>query len=343
MDTAWFEAYLQNHTQSVSFTDVSGNRQISTALPNNMGVFQGSALGPLLYTIFSNDLSLFVPGATVVQYADDTQVMVCGNKTALTDLTERMEQALFWLDIWFRANSLKVNPDKTQLIAFGSRQNLRNITPFSVKFRERTVQPVLEAKNLGVIFDCHLSWDAHIQEITRKCFGILIGLSHVRHYLPAEILPTIVAALVLSRVRYCLPVYGNGSRKNLNKIQKVINFAARVVSGRRKFSRSADVRAALGWLDAEDLFKYYTLALLHKIRVHNTPESISTSIQTNSEARVRCTRQDADLRLPAVRTEAGRRRFLYRGPMWYNKLPSDVRAMPVQRFKPRSQARTECW
>ena len=90
------------------------------------------------------------------------------------------------------------------------------------------------------------------------------------HYLPAEILPTTVAALVLSRVRYCLPVYGNGSRKNLNKIQKVINFAARVVSGRKKFSRSADVRAALGWLDAEDLFKYHTLALLHKIRVRNT-------------------------------------------------------------------------
>ena len=256
VDTAWFEAYLQNHAQSVSFTGVSGSRQISTALPNNMGVFQGSALGPLLYTIFSNDLSLFVPGATVVQYADDTQVMVCGNKTALSDLIERMEQALSSLDLWFRANSLKVNPDKTQLIVFGSRQNLRNVPPFGVKFRERTIQPVLEVKNLGVIFDRHLSWDAHIQEITRKCFGILIGLSHIRHYLPAEILPTIVIALVLSRVRYCLPVYGNGSRQNLNKIQKVLNFAARVISGRRKFSRSADVRAALGWLDAEDLFKY---------------------------------------------------------------------------------------
>ena len=85
-------------------------------------------------------------------------------------------------------------------------------------------------------------------------------------------------------------------------------------------------------LDAEDLFKYHTLALLHKIRVHNTPESISTSIKTNSEARVRCTRQGADLRLPAVRTEAGRRRFLYRGPMWYSMLPSDVRAMSVQHF-----------
>ena len=332
VDTAWFEAYLQKHTQSVSFTGVSGSRQISTALPNNMGVFQGSALGPLLYTIFSNDLSLFVPGATVVQYADDTQVMVCGNKTALSDLTERMEQALSSLDLWFRANSLKVNPDKTQLIVFGSRQNLRNVTPFGVKFRERTLQPVSEVKNLCVIFDRHLSWDAHVQEITRKCFGILIGLSHIRHYLPAEILPTIVAALVLSRVRYCLPVYGNGSRQNLNKIQKILNFAARVISGRRKFSRSADVRAALGWLDAEDLVKYHTLALLHKIRMHHTPVSISNSIQTNREARVRNTRQDDDLRLPSVRTEAGRRRFLYRGPMWYNALPVDTRTMSIGGF-----------
>ena len=252
----------------------------------------------------------------------------------MVDLTCRhiWTQALSSLDLWFRANSLKVNPDKTQLIVFGSRQNLRNVPPFGMKFRERTIQPVLEVKNLGVIFDRHLSWDAHTQEITRKCFGILIGLSHIRHYLPAEILPTIVTALVLSRVRYCLPVYGSGSRQNLNEIQKVLNFAAWVISGRKKFSRSADVRAALGWLDAEDLVKYHTLALLHKIRVYNTPVSISTSIQTNREARVRTTRQDDDLRLPSVRTEAGRRRFLYRGPMWYNELPADMREMSVRCF-----------
>ena len=141
-----------------------------------------------------------------------------------------------------------------------------------------------------------------------------------------------MTALVLSRVRNCLPVYGNGSRKNLAKIQKVINFAARVISGRRKFSQSADVRAALGWLDAEDLFKYHTLALLHKIRVYQTPVSISSSIQTNREARVRTTRQDNDLRLPSVRTESGRRRFQYRAPMWYNALPDDMHTMSVRRF-----------
>ena len=48
-----------------------------------MGVFQGSALGPLLFSVFANDLSLYADGATVVQYADDTQVMVTGKKSGL--------------------------------------------------------------------------------------------------------------------------------------------------------------------------------------------------------------------------------------------------------------------
>ena len=51
-----------------------------------MGVFQGSALGPMLFSVFANDLSLFAEGAQVVQYADDTQVMVSGDKSNLEGL-----------------------------------------------------------------------------------------------------------------------------------------------------------------------------------------------------------------------------------------------------------------
>ena len=59
-----------------------------------MGVFQGSALGPLLFTIFANDLSLHAPDAHVTQYADDTQVLISDVKRNLPNLILRMESTL---------------------------------------------------------------------------------------------------------------------------------------------------------------------------------------------------------------------------------------------------------
>ena len=112
IDTSWFSAYLSNHTQSVSLTDTLGGVQTSLPLPNSIGVFQGSSLGPLLFCMFANDLSLYAEDATVIQYADDTQILVSGKKHAIRELVHRMEKALSSLDDWFLANGLKVNATK---------------------------------------------------------------------------------------------------------------------------------------------------------------------------------------------------------------------------------------
>ena len=55
-----------------------------------MGVFQGSVLGPLLFTIFANDLSLHAPNAHVTQYADDTQILISDAKQNLPSLILRI-------------------------------------------------------------------------------------------------------------------------------------------------------------------------------------------------------------------------------------------------------------
>ena len=76
IEISWFAAYLHGHTQSVSSKDASGHRVLSRAFSNAMGVSQGSVLGPLLFTTFSNNLSLYAGDTEVFQYADDTQVLV---------------------------------------------------------------------------------------------------------------------------------------------------------------------------------------------------------------------------------------------------------------------------
>ena len=159
-----------------------------------------------------------------------------------------MEASLSSLNVWFSSHALKVNATKTQLMVFGSRQNLRNLPDFKISFRDTELQPCAQVGNLGVVFEGTLSWEAHVSELSRRCMGVLIGLSHARQCLPDGVLKTIVTTLVISRVQYFLTVYGNGSQKNFDRLQKILNFAARVIFGRRKFDHASDLRDLLGWM-----------------------------------------------------------------------------------------------
>ena len=94
---------------------------------------------------------------------------------------------------------------------------------FTISFRGSELTPYAQVGNLGVVFDSSLSWDAHVSDLSRRCMGLLIGLSHIRHYIPDGIIKTLVMALVMSRIQYCLTVYGNGTKNNFQRIQQIIN------------------------------------------------------------------------------------------------------------------------
>ena len=66
-------------------------------------------------------------------------------------------------------------------------------------------------------------------------------------------LPLIIDALVFSHVRYCAQVYASANRTTILRLQKVFKFAARVISGRRKFDHISDVLLQLDWLNVEQL------------------------------------------------------------------------------------------
>jgi len=299
-------------------------------------VFQGSSLGPLLYCVFANDLSLWAEGAVVIQYADDTQILVSGKKSEIQNVVAHMESVLASLDVWFRVNGLKVNAAKTQLMLLGSTaKNLRTIPDITIKFRDLDVLPVSEAKNLGLIFDRTLSWDAHVSEVTRRCYGILGGLSHLRGRLPPAVISALINSLVFSQIRYCISIYGNGTKKNLSRIQKIINYSAKVIFGRKKFDPASDLLKSLGWLSAENLTDYHTLCLTHKVRRNGEPEDLASGFTTVAEHRSveeRSTRQDDDLYVPFSNLNIGKRRFRCRAADLYNALPPELQQLPIPAF-----------
>ena len=85
-----------------------------------------------------------------------------------------------------------LNASKTQFIVFASRQNLKLMAPASAKIDHTTVSENQIVKNLGVIFDRHLSFDSHIDHLVKRCTGTLLSLCHAKHGLPPEVLPRLV-------------------------------------------------------------------------------------------------------------------------------------------------------
>ena len=77
IDTEWFQSYLAGHTQQVQITNGDGTVSVSKSKPNEIGIFQGGSLSCILYMIYANDLSLFIPDSvSMVQFADDTQLLI---------------------------------------------------------------------------------------------------------------------------------------------------------------------------------------------------------------------------------------------------------------------------
>ena len=107
-----------------------------------------------------------------------------------------------------------------------------------------------------MVFDRHLSFELHVDELVNRCIGLLIGLRHAKHRLPVDVMATVINGLVLSIIRYCIPVYGSAPKQAIHRIQKVVNFCARVLSERRKYDHISDVLSQLGWLSAHNLSMY---------------------------------------------------------------------------------------
>ena len=285
IDTKWFCSYLSGHTQRVQIRTNDGKTLVSKLASNPVGIYQGTALGSLLFSIFSNDMHLHVSEAVkIVQYADDTQLMVSGRKSELSSLTATLEAALESISHWFSSRKMKVNARKTQLIVFGTTQMLRGVPAVKIRFGGETLVETEKVRNLGVEMDRHMTFRPHMDLLTERCTGILLGLSAARHWLPRDIVTMLAECFVLSQLRYCVSVFGNASCETRDRIQKLINFGARVVTGRNKRDHISDAVRSLQWLSAAALYPRTTASTVFRAVLQTgEPLSLSSNIIVSSE------------------------------------------------------------
>ena len=107
----------------------------------------------------------------------------------------------------------------------------------------------------------------------------------------------------------------------------MINFCARVVSGRRRHDHISDVLKELGWMSAKQLVEYHTVCAVRSVMITEHPECILGTIGAPvRQQHSHNTRHSDRHTVPRIRTEAGRRRLCYRGVSMMNRSRVHVNA-----------------
>ena len=148
-------------------------------------------MGPLLFTIFINDLNFCVPNVSLRLYADDTTAYL--SDVSPTILEFSFNKDLQTLSSWFESNHLTVNSTKTL-------EFLRSI------------------KILGVTLDKDLSYKEHISDQLKKAYAKASALRRIRRFLPHDAMIKLYKAFILPHLEYCSPLFvgiGTGQRNRL--------------------------------------------------------------------------------------------------------------------------------
>ena len=177
IDMHWFENWLSGRHQCI------GNG--ATAAVTH-GVVQGSLIGPVLYLLFTNDFASYISDAEIITYADDVQFMHSNLTGDVEVLKSRVTSTLHEAHSWFVENSLKINPTKTEVVLFKTRQrHLAN--DFSVSFNDTDLRSSSSAKVLGIVVDENLSWEKQVSLVVKRCYATLHGLSKFCRGLSREV------------------------------------------------------------------------------------------------------------------------------------------------------------
>ena len=209
----WFKSYLTNRYQYVRFQDA-----VSDLLPLKFGVPQGSILGPLLFTVYVNDLLCVPTHCKSVCYVDDCKLYLSFPSQDLEVAVSNLNEDLDNICRWCCQNSLLINSDKTKVLMGGVPQLLRQLPPFTISMLGREIVPVHVAKDLGVYTDQYLNYNEHINKTVSSCFHKLRQISRIKHLLDTKTLILLIQSFVFSKMFYCSTVWSNTSKGNVQEM-----------------------------------------------------------------------------------------------------------------------------
>ena len=309
------ESYLTNRKQYVQIKNEKSKLQSV-----EMGVPQGSVLGPLLFLVYINDLAKSVSNCSIKMFADDTSVFLRGDDPK--HLREQAERCLVNLSDWFKANKLVINDNKTTYVVFTKKKCIPDILS-EIKLHDTIIQRKFFVKYLGIILDARLDFKEYITQLTKKLIKIIGAFKIIKNFIPNNNKMKLYNAYFHSKLNYGIEVYGSCACRYLKKVDILQHKALKVLFKHEPLTSSLFLLNKYKLLSIKDHHNLNIAKFIFQCTRDKIPSS-NKFYENNMNSEYPNTRNRDLLKLPQVRTEQGKCMIKYKGAKIFNTFISDT-------------------
>lgn len=306
-------SYLIGRSQYVCLNGFS-----SSILSVSSGVPQGSVLGPVLFTLFVNDLfDKLRDNCVTFCFADDIQILFKGEYQFLDVLKAKADYVLQSLQQWMMHNNLTVNPAKTKAMIFSTRD-----VDLSLNYGGVNIEYVYSLTILGVILDDRLCFDHHIDSVVSRTCLTLRKLYNSNLILPHHVKRKLVHGLIMPNILYGIEVYAGTIKQNMKRVNLAFNGAIRYMFSLNRRTHVTDFVTMFLGCTFYNYVNFRSLFLFYKSYRNKCPDFLLKLIVFSHSARCR------QIILPKLNRHMDKS-FQVRVARMFNALPGSLRTFSM--------------
>ena len=311
----WFKSYLNDRKFRVRTGKVFSDEQTV-----NIGIPQGSILGPILFIIYNNDLPSVSNKLRTTLFADDTNFSLTHKDYNF--MVDTLNCELRKIHDWTIANRLTINNAKTELLLFSNSHTSHNNR--QIVLNGSYVSYVDHAKFLGIIVDTKMNFKNHINYITAKIAKHAGILNRIKHNLPPKTRVTYYNSFVLPYLNYNILHWGSTNDIHLKPLITVQKRIIRIIAGADYLAHTTPLFRKFNILNIDDLYKFQAVLDTH-IKIQNGAYKIEHNVNTRNSAKSKPKRH------LKTRTQQS---ITCKGPNLWNSLPAELQSITsVPNFK----------
>ena len=256
------------------------------------------------FGILVNDLPAKIDQCSVSLYADDTALYHSSRDSA--ELKDTLESALDGVASWVDNNRLKMNVKKTQVMFLGRRSRRKEVEHALLVHQGVTLTAEPKVKFLGVIVDKDLNWSEHVTSIKGKCLASMAQLRRIFPAVPRRTRVLLYNTLVIPH--YCSCVWGTCGVNLKMKLERIQNYAMRLITSAKPRTPSAQLRSELSWMSLKDRREMQVVSKVHSCLHGRAPAYLCSKFSRNLNAEYRETRgaNNIQLQCPHMNFYSGR-------------------------------------